>query len=100
MFAVAARVAIKPESREQAVEAAIKLVKGTQQEAGCMQYHFYADLEDPNTFHVFEEWENEEAIAAHFQTPHWAEFAAALPAILAGEPKVMRYTVSSVDRLM
>jgi quinol monooxygenase YgiN len=100
MIAVAARVAINPERREQAVAAAIKLVHGTQQETGCLQYHFYADLEDPTTFHVFEEWETEEALAAHFHTPHWDEFAAALPEILAGEPKVMRYTVTAVDRLM
>ncbi len=100
MIAVAGRVPIKPEQRDKALEATIKMVQATQREAGCLQYHFYSDLEDPNIFHVFEEWETPEALDAHLKTQHMADFMAALPETLAGEPKIMRYVVSDVSRLL
>ena len=99
MITVAGRVFIKPELRAKAVAAATRMVQATQKESGCLQYHFYADLEDENILHVFEEWDTQEALDAHFNTPHMAEFAESLPEILAAEPKIMRYAVSEVTRL-
>jgi quinol monooxygenase YgiN len=34
-------------------------------EAGCIRYTFYADLEDSNKFIVYEEWETKGHLAAH-----------------------------------
>jgi quinol monooxygenase YgiN len=100
MVAVAGRVAIKPEMREQAIAAAIKMTHETHKESGCLQYHFYTDVEDPNLLHVFEEWESQEALDTHFTLPHMAEFLAALGECAAGEATVIRYVVSDHARLM
>jgi quinol monooxygenase YgiN len=55
----------KPGTRDEAIAAMIAVAQGTQQEAGCIRYNFYADLEDPNKFIVYEEWESLDHLNAH-----------------------------------
>jgi quinol monooxygenase YgiN len=100
MIVVAGTVSINPAYREEAARVALKMVAATKQERGCLAYDFWADLADPNRFHVFEEWETQEALEAHFQTPHMAEFMEALPTLVAGAPNIMRYEVGSVSQLI
>ncbi len=99
MITVAGRVVIRQEMRSQAVAAAVKVTRATQADAGCLQYHFYSDLKDPNVLHVFEEWESVEALAAHMQLPHTMEFLAAIGNMVAGAPLVTRYVVSESGSL-
>jgi len=100
MLIVAGRVPVKPERRAQALAAAVKMARATQAEAGCRSYAFSSDLEDPNLFLVFEEWESEAALAAHFQTPHMAEFNAVIPQLVAGPPSINRYEVAAMVKMM
>ena len=100
MIVVSGTVAVKPEQREEAARVALKMVAATKQEAGCAAYDFWSDLNDPNRFHVFEEWETQEALEAHFQTSHMAEFMEALPALITGPPDIKRYEVGSVAQLL
>jgi quinol monooxygenase YgiN len=100
MLIVAGRVPVKAERRAEAVAAAVKMAKATQSEAGCRSYAFYSDLEDPNLFLIYEEWESDAALAAHFQTPHMAEFNAVIPSLVAGPPSINRYEVSAVVKMM
>ena len=100
MIIVAGTVAIKPENRDAAVNVALKMVVATKVESGCIAYDFWSDLGDPSRFHVYEEWETQDALEAHFQTSHMAEFMAALPALIAGPPDIKRYEVSSVAQLL
>ena len=100
MLVIAGTVKVKPESRAEAVQAAIRMSKASQAEAGCKSYRFYADLEDANTFLIFEQWENEAALMAHFQTPHMAEFNAAIPRFLAAPPSIDRYEIAAVVKMM
>ena len=100
MLIVAGRVPVKAERRAEAVAAALKMARATQAEAGCRSYAFYSDLEDPNTFLIFEEWESEAALTAHFQTPHMAEFNAVIPQLVAGAPSINRYEVAAVVKMM
>jgi quinol monooxygenase YgiN len=100
MLVIAGTVKVKSESRAEAMQAAIKMAKASQAEAGCKSYGFYAALDDPNTFLIFEQWENEAALLAHFQTPHMAEFNAAVPRFLAAPPSIDRFEVSAVVKMM
>jgi quinol monooxygenase YgiN len=100
MLVIAGTVKVKPETRSEAVQAALKMAKASQAEAGCRSYAFYADLEDPNTILIFERWDNEAALMAHFQTPHMAEFNAAIPRFLAAPPTIMRYDVAAETKLI
>ena len=76
--------------------AALKMSAASEAESGCRAYRFYSDLRDANTFLLYEEWESEEALAAHFKTPHMAEFQAQLPDIIASEPAINRYVATQM----
>jgi quinol monooxygenase YgiN len=43
-------------------------------EAGCDDYTFSIELNDPNTLRITEKWHSVEALKAHFATPHMAAF--------------------------
>ena len=95
MILVAGTVKIHLEKREEATRAARAMAEATRKEPGCLSYRFYADIEAPDTFFLFEEWETEEALARHFATPHMAEFQAQLPGLLAGPLAFKRYVATA-----
>ncbi|GAB4557245.1 MAG: putative quinol monooxygenase [Haliangiales bacterium] len=99
MLIVAGTIVIDPAHREAAIAAATKAMHATRAEAGCISYTFSADFADPGGFYVFEEWESEEALAAHFKTPHMAEFVQALGALGVKRTEIKRYEVSSSQPL-
>ena len=92
---IAGNVAVKPERRDEAIRVALAMAKSTVAEPGCVQYRFSADLGDPNTLLIFEEWESDEALARHFQSAHMKTFQQALPGLLAGGVTIKRYEVAS-----
>jgi quinol monooxygenase YgiN len=100
MILVAGRIPIRPEMRAAAIAAAVKVTQATKPDAGCLQYHFYWDLEDPDMLHVFEEWESAGALDAHLKLPHTTEFLAAVGGMVAGLPVVKRYVVSESGSLI
>jgi quinol monooxygenase YgiN len=97
MLVIAGRIRVKPERREDAVRLALDVSRETVKESGCRSYRFYADLEDPSLFFLFEEWDGPDALAQHFATPHMARFMTEVPALLAGGIEINRYEVASVS---
>jgi len=64
-----------------AMKAAItKMEVASLAEAGCHDYCFSQELSNPTRMRITERWESMEALAAHFKTPHMAEFQAAMAA--------------------
>jgi len=99
MIVVAGTVPVRPDRREEAVRAALAMAEATRAERGCLGYRFWADVADPNTFLVFEEWESDDALAAHFATEHMRVFRERLPGLVAGAPSIHRYVVSEKTTL-
>ena len=99
MIVVSGTVPVRADKRDEAVAAALEMARATAEEAGCITYRFYADLEDPNIFRIFEEWETAEALVAHFQTPHMAELNQKLPGLVAGPADIKKYVVTQVEAL-
>ena len=52
----------------------------SREEAGCQDYTFSVELNNPNQLRITERWENIEALQAHFQTKHMTAFSAAMSA--------------------
>jgi len=100
MLIVAGRGQIRGDRRSEAVAAAVKMARATQAEAGCRSYAFHADLEDANTFLIFELRDDEAALLAHFQTPHMAEFNAVIGQFVAAPPSIDRDEIAGVRKLM
>jgi len=99
MIVIAGTVPIHPERHAEAVQVALRMAAATEAEAGCISYRLYSDVGDPNTWLIFEQWENEEALLRHFQTPHMAEFRRQLPKYVTGPATIKRYTVEAVTDL-
>lgn len=98
MIIIAGELKVKPEHREEAVQAALRMAQVSQAEPGCIDYQFYADLQAPDTFFLFEAWETEEALTAHGQTEHMAEFRQHLPKLLAEDVSLKRYQAEPAER--
>ena len=58
--------------------AIVVMEQASRAEEGCHDYTFSVELNNPNILRITERWENMEALAAHFQTPHMASFQAAI----------------------
>ena len=99
MIVVAGRVVIDPAKRDEGVRAATEVMEETAKETGCISYTFSADLIDPGTFRIFEEWESQEALDAHFASPHMAKFQGVVGSLGVREMKIQRYEVASVGPL-
>ena len=94
MLVISARVRLDPAKRAVAIEASKKMAEESNKEPGCNEYVFTADFDDPGLFRIFEEWQSEEALAAHFEAPHMAEFQAAMTGFGISEMTAHKYTVS------
>lgn len=90
---------IKPELREEALELMRQMSVASRDEYGCVSYEFFMGISDPNTFLLFQEWDNVEALQGHFQTDHMEAFLKSLPDVLNGEVMTRRYEVRSTDEL-
>jgi quinol monooxygenase YgiN len=99
MLVIAGAIRIDPSNRDAAVEAAIEMMEATRKESGCISYTFSADLADPGAFRIFEEWESQEALDAHFAAPHMAKFQKQVGGLGVREMKVQRYEIASVGPL-
>ncbi|UJP01618.1 MAG: antibiotic biosynthesis monooxygenase [Nitrosomonas sp.] len=70
-----------------------KIVAPTRQEAGCLSYQLFSNDGSPGEFLFIEEWTNENAIAAHFGTPHIQQALAEITPLLAQAPDIQQYTL-------
>lgn len=91
MLVVHATFPIDPDSRERALELIETLADRSRQEDGVIDYRVATDIDDPNLFRFFEQYENADAFEAHSETDHFQEFESELPELLAGEPEVTRF---------
>jgi len=99
MIVIAGQVQLDPANRDAAIAAAREMMSETRKEKGCISYTFSADLEDPGRFRIFEEWQDDAALAAHFKSPHMASFQKAVGGLGVREMTVQRYEVSKVGPL-
>lgn len=69
---ISAQIDVEPAGRDQALRTGQPWIDGALAQPGCIHYDWSADLNDPQRINVFEEWESEEALAAHFAGPQYA----------------------------
>ena len=59
-------------------DASAAMEQASQAEEGCHDYTFSVELNNPNVLRITEKWETMDHLAAHFVTPHMANFQAAM----------------------
>ena len=68
-----------PEELERLRAAAVEMMRATEAaEIDCLFYAYASDLAEPALLHVVQRWRDDEALAAHFATPHMVAFGKAM----------------------
>jgi quinol monooxygenase YgiN len=94
MLVIAGTIKLDPAKRSQA-EAAFEIMRAaTLEEPGCIEYQAYLDRSDGGTFFMFEKWQDQAALNAHFASAHMAEFGKALGAAGVTGGEIVKYEVS------
>jgi quinol monooxygenase YgiN len=63
---VVVNVSVEPGEVDEFVALAVRtMIEPTQTVPGCIRYELWQDREEPERFAIIEEWESEEAHAAH-----------------------------------
>lgn len=97
MLVVAGHIEFDPTATERAREACAAMMAATHEEPGNLAYVFSIDVADPGRMHIFECWESQQDLDAHFTLPHMAAFQAVVPELGVTGMKIDKYHVSSVE---
>lgn len=95
MLVVAGTITFDPTHTEGAKAAAAKVMAATRAEPGNVEYAFSIDMADPSIVRVFEVWDDQAALDAHFELPHVAEFTAAIAGFGVQGMDIVKYEVAS-----
>ncbi len=82
MITVVAKNFVRPDEAARYKELAKQLEALTNQnDAGCILYRLYQDMNDPTIFVFIEEWQNMQSLKAHFEAAHFTELVPQLQAL-------------------
>ena len=95
MLIIAGSASIDPAKRDELSAAGREMVAETRKEPGCLAYAFSWDFDDPNVIHIYERWESQEALDAHFASPHMAKFQVALGKLGPSGLEIRKYEIAS-----
>jgi quinol monooxygenase YgiN len=98
MIIVTGSITAKAGSIEELLFLSLEHVRRSRLELGCVSHSVHRDVENPLRLVFFEEWENGEALAAHFAVPASRAFVRAAR-LLASEPPIMNIYEASPVRL-
>lgn len=73
MIALAATYVIHPEHLERALGHFAAVGPPSRNETGCRTYLVHRSKEQPNRFFLYEQYDDEAALAAHRASPHFTE---------------------------
>ncbi len=71
MIIIAGTVDVDPEQREAALAAGLPHMEATRAQKGCIDYSWSADGLVPGRIYVYERWESQQDLEAHFKGPHY-----------------------------
>lgn len=92
MYALIVSVRVKPERREEFLQAIEEDGRGSREdEPGCLRFDVLQDNADPNHYFFYEVYRDEAAFKAHTEAPHFQGWSNAVKAgVLDGPSEVTR----------
>jgi quinol monooxygenase YgiN len=93
---IAGEIDLPPENRDAALVGAQALIAEALGEPGCRHYAWSADPFEAGRIHVFEEWESEAALEAHFRAPSYLGMLAHLGSHTILKADTRKYRVDRV----
>ncbi|MGA2832155.1 MAG: putative quinol monooxygenase [Terracidiphilus sp.] len=75
MISFGVRLTFAPEDRDDVAETLRSLAAASRQEAGCVSYIPHRVEGDPDTVFIYEQYRDEDALAAHRESEHFKRHA-------------------------
>lgn len=92
MIKVVAKNFVKPDSIEAYKAIAKKLIEATNKnDAGCIRYELFQDINEPHIFAVIEEWESKDALQNHMSAKHFKELIPQMDALAEKPGEINEY---------
>lgn len=74
MVSFTVRFKFSPEDRDEMVAAVKLLAAESRREPGCVSYIAHQVEDDPDTIVIYEQYRDDEAFAAHRDSPHYKKY--------------------------
>lgn len=94
MLIVTGSVQARPDSIDEVLVQSLEHVRRSRTEPGCLLHSVHRDVEDPLRVVFVEQWEDADALRAHFAVPESSAFVADLTGLVAGTPMLDIYDAS------
>lgn len=89
MIAVIAKMPVKPESKDDAINEVKNLMAKVAEEEGTLHYTVNVAQGDPNTLVFMERYKDMDALGVHGSTPHFQEFMGKAMNFASGPPEIV-----------
>ncbi|MFC1849483.1 putative quinol monooxygenase [candidate division CSSED10-310 bacterium] len=89
---------VLPEKQLEVMQTLQSMIAPTEEEAGCLSYTVFRDIEDKSLFNLFEEWENREYLDNHIRS-HLFGVLLGTKTLLCEPPIIQIYTVSQSEEV-
>lgn len=99
MLIVTGTFEVHADDLEKILPAARAMAAETRLEEGCITYAFFENIENPGHFRVYEEWRDQAALDAHFQSAHMAAFRKVQQAVRISGRDFTKYEVGAAEKL-
>lgn len=96
MLIIAGTITTDDGGRDAFLAAAKPMVAATHTEPGCREYVFSPDPDNANRILLFELWDDQDALDAHFASNHMAEFQRVSAGLPVADRDLKKYTISDV----
>ncbi len=96
MLIIAGTLTVEADRRRDMLDSVAPMVEASRAEPGCREYVFSPDPHDPSLVRLFELWESEDALAAHFASEHMASWQARAADLPITGRDIAKYTIAEV----
>lgn len=87
------KMVVRPEKRDDIIEIIKGILEPTRVKKGCLDYHFYQDFEDENTFIILEQWATQQDLEKFIRSENYRRLLAVMD-LLAEPPEVKINAIS------
>ena len=95
MILIAGSIRLDPARVEEALEAGWPHIQAAREQRGCLAYRWSLEPREPGRVEVFEQWEDEAALSAHLEGPHYRNMLSTLGAHGLLSADVAKYRVDA-----
>jgi quinol monooxygenase YgiN len=92
---IAGTVRVPPENLERFKPHMLAMLAASRAEDGCIEYSYAVDVAQPGLVRIYEAWRDQDALDAHFKTPHMATWRAAWPEFGVSDRRLTLYEIAA-----